>query len=203
MALAVFLMPLGGCLSPRGEALSLHTYQLSLDASAGEARPPDVNGPVLLVSPPQAQPGFETTRMVYLKRPYELEFYAENQWADAPARLVAPLLVQALGQAGPWRAVVLLPNSVRGDYRLESSGFALQQEFFQRPSRVRVMVRTQLVDIKESRIVSTRAFDVTEDASSEDAYGGVLAANRATAKLLDHIASWLQICVRHQPECSR
>lgn len=202
-ALVPFLLAAAGCLSPRGDAAPVHTYQLSLDDRTGEARPLDVNGPVLLVSPPQSHPGFETPRMIYVKRPYELEFYSVNQWADAPARLFAPVLVHALGQTGTWRAVVLLPNSVRGDYRLEASGFAVQQEFLQQPSRVRVTVRTQLVEMKESRIVSSRSFDVTEDAPSEDAYGGVLAANRATAKLLDHIASWLQTCVRHQPECSR
>lgn len=202
-ALGVLIATLGGCLSPRGEAPPLHTYQLSLDARSGETRPPDASGPVLLVGLPQSHPGFETPRMVYLKRPYELEYYAVNQWADAPARLFAPLLVHALGQSGLWRAVVPLPNSIRGDYRLDSYGFAVQQEFLQQPSRVRVTLHTQLIDLKESRIVSTRTFDATEDAPSEDAYGGVLAANQATAKMLDQVAAWLQGCVRRQPECSR
>lgn len=201
--LAAIMMTAGGCLSPRGEAPPLHTYQLSLDAWSGETRPPDAGGPVLLVGLPQSQPGFETPRMVYLKRLYELEYFAANQWADTPAHLFAPLLVQALGQTGLWRAVIPLPNSIRGDYRLDSYGFAVQQEFLQQPSRVRVTVRTQLIDLKESRIVSARTFEAMEDAPSEDAYGGVLAANRATAKLLDQVAPWLQGCVRRQPECSR
>lgn len=192
-----------GCLSPRAESLPLHTYQLSLDAWHAEARPADSNGPILLVSLPQAEPGFETPRMVYLMRQYELEYYAKNQWADTPARMFTPLLVQALGRTGVWRAVIPLPGSVRGDYRLDSHGFALQQEFLQRPSRVRVAVRVQLVDLKESRVVGTRAFEATEEAPSEDAYGGVLAANRAIGTMFDHIASWLQECVRHSPECGR
>jgi cholesterol transport system auxiliary component len=141
--------------------------------------------------------------MVYFKRLYELEHYAMNQWADTPARMFAPLLIQALGQTGAWRAVIPLPGSVRGDYRLDSQGFALQQEFLQQPSRVRVMIRTHLIDLKESRVVGTRAFEAVENAPSEDAYGGVLAANRAIATLLDHVAAWLQECVRHSPECDR
>jgi len=200
---ALLVVTATGCLSPRTESLPMHTYQLSLDAWHTEARPADINGPVLLVSLPQAEPGFETPRMVYFKRAYELEHYGMNQWADTPARMFTPLLVQALGQTGAWRAVVPLPGSVRGDYRLDSHGFALQQEFLKRPSRVRVVVRTQLVDLKESKVVGTRAFEATEEAPSEDAYGGVLAANRAIATMLDHIASWLQECVRHSPECGR
>lgn len=202
-ALVILTATLGGCLSPRGEAPPMHTYQLSPDAWSGETRPPDVGGPVLLVSQPQSQPGFDTPRMVYLKRPYELEYFAVNQWAETPARLFAPLLVHALGQTGLWRAVIPLPNSIRGDYRLDSYGFAVQQEFLRQPSRVRVTVHTQLIDLKESRIVSTRTFDAMEDAPSEDAYGGVLAANQATAKILDQVAAWLQGCVLHAPECTR
>ncbi|MBX9736427.1 MAG: ABC-type transport auxiliary lipoprotein family protein [Phycisphaerales bacterium] len=202
-ALVVLMATLGGCLSPRGEASPMHTYQLGLDARPGEAPPSAANAPVLLVSLPQAQPGFETPRMAYLKRPYELEYYAVNQWADTPARLFAPLLVQALGQTGLWRAVIPLPNSIRGDYRLDSYGFALQQEFLQQPSRVRVTVHVQLIDLKESRVVSAGTFETAEEAQREDAYGGVLAANKAVAKLLDQVASWLQSCVRHQPECNR
>lgn len=199
----VLLLMAGGCLSPRGEAPPLHTYQLSLDAASGENRPADATGAVLLVGQPQPHPGFESPRMVYLTRPYELEFYAANQWADTPARLFAPLLVQALSQTGTWRAVIAMPSSVRGDYRLDSSGLVLQQEFVRRPSLVRMSLRGQLIDLKESRVVGTKMFEVEEPASTEDAYGGVLAANRATATMLSQITSWIQSCVRHAPECNR
>lgn len=200
-ALFPFLIAVAGCLSPRGDAPPIHTYQLTLDAWSGETRPLDAAGPVLLVSQPQSHPGYETPRMIYLKRPYELEFFAVNQWADAPARLFAPLLIQALGQTGPWRAVIFLPSSVRGDYRLDSSGFAVQQEFFQPPSRVRVLLRAQFVDLKESRVLSTRTFEAEEPAPSEDAYGGVVAANKATAAILTQLTSWLHDCLRGGPEC--
>jgi cholesterol transport system auxiliary component len=60
-----------------------------------------------------------------------------------------------------------------------------------------------LIEVKESRLVGTRAFEAVEKAQSDDAYGGVLAANRAIATLLDDLASWLRECMRHSPECSR
>jgi cholesterol transport system auxiliary component len=141
--------------------------------------------------------------MVYVKRPYELEYYASNQWADSPARMFTPLLVHVLNRSDVWRDVVLLPSSVPGEYRLDSYGFAMQQEFLQQPSRVRVTARAQLVDLKQSTIVGMQTFEAMEPAPSENAYGGVLAANRAVAALLDQIASWLRECVRHSPECRR
>lgn len=197
------LLTAGGCLSPRTDSSDIHTYQLSLDGRSGEARPGKLDGPVLLVSQPQAEPGFETQRMVYVKRPYELEYYAVNEWADTPVHMVTPLLVQTLNQHETWRAVIPLPSSIRGDYRLDLYGFLLQQEFFQHPSRVRVMVRSQLVDLKESTILSTRAFEVVENTTSENAYGGVQAANRAVAALLDQISVWLRQCTLESTECSR
>jgi len=203
IAAAVWMAATTGCISSRTDSQPVHTYQLALDASSEEVRSADLNGPVLLVSPAQPEPGFDTPRMVYLKRAYEVEYYAYNQWAEAPARMFTPLLVHSLARNGVWGAVIPLPGAVRGDFRLDSYGLAVQQEFLQQPSRVRVTVRTQLIDLKESRIVGTRTFEMLEGAPSDDAYGGVLAANRAMAAMLDQIGSWLQGCLRRAPACGR
>ncbi len=192
-----------GCISFRGGSEAAHTYQLSLEGAQREVHAADGNSPVVQLSPPQAEPGFETPRMVYLKRPYELEYFATNQWADTPANMFAPLLAQSLSQSGVWRDVVLLPSLVSGDYRLDVYGFALQQEFLQSPSQVRVTARAQLVDLKLSMIVGMQRFEAIEPAPSENAYGGVVAANRAVAALLDQITVWLRECVGHSPTCRR
>lgn len=202
-AILVLLLTTAGCLSPRGDSLPVHTYQLSLDAEAEATSPAAPDGPVLLISLPQAEPGFESQRMAYVTRRYELEYYAANQWAESPARLLSPLLILAASRTGAWRAVVALPGTIRGDYRLDSTNVAVQQEFLQKPSLVRVTMRGQLVALKESRVVSTRTFEAVAPASSEDAYGGVLAANQATAAVVTQVSAWLQSCVRHQPECNQ
>ena len=196
-------LTVAGCLPNRTESPPVHTFRLSLDSERTEARPADNNGPILLVSMPLAEPGYETTKMVYLKRPYELEQYAVNQWADAPARMFASLMSERFSRAGSWRAVVPPSGAIRGDFRLDTYGFSLQQEFSQDPSRVRISVRAQLIDIREARIVGTRAFETAANAPSEDAYGGVVAANQAVGALLDEMASWLTECVKRSPECSR
>jgi cholesterol transport system auxiliary component len=198
---AVLVLTGSGCLSLRTDSPEVRTYHLSLNGLSNNILPKQIDGPVLLVSPPQAEPGFETQRMVYVKRPYELEYFSVNQWADSPVRMLTPLMVQVLNQSGPWRTVIPLPSSISGDYRLDTFGFLLQQEFLQQPSRVRITARLQLVDLKESTILGARAFEAVENAPSENAYGGVQAANRAVAGLLDQIVSWLQHCVQHSTEC--
>jgi cholesterol transport system auxiliary component len=153
--------------------------------------PPGTNSGTLLISIPRAQPGFDTPRMAYLLRPYELNYYAVNRWVDAPARMLVRPLTQAMEGTGLWRAVVQAPSTARTDYRLDCDNLALEQQFFPNPSRVRIALRAQLVELKGQRIIAAREFEVFETAASEDAYGGVSAADKALAELLRQLAAWV------------
>jgi cholesterol transport system auxiliary component len=182
---------------PRASEGPVHTYLLSPEKGTWDPPPSgnkhEAQG-VLLLSQPQAEPGFDTPRMVYLTRPHEVSYYTTSQWAETPARMIAALLVQALEKSGLWRVVVPIPSSIGGDYRLDTQGLVLQQEFSQHPSQVRVGFRLQLVGLREQVVVGTRRFEVVENAPTDDAYGGVVAANRAVAALLDQVTMWLASC---------
>ncbi len=186
--------------TPARDSAELHTYVLSPDL-------PSMSDPVgsenrgtavLLVTVPRARAGFDSLRMAYLLRPHEVRYYANNQWADTPGRMLAPLLGRTLARTGTWRTVVQLPSSVRGDYRLDADDLVLQQEFFSKPSLVRLTLRLQLTELKGQGILGTRSFEVLEEAPSDDPYGGVLAANKAVAKLLADVASWVGACLNEQ-----
>ena len=151
---------------------------------------------VLLIPQPKAQAGFDTARMAYLLRPYEVNYYAFNQWADAPARLLHQVLVENLDKAGSWRAVVQTAGTVTAQYRLDCDNLILEQQFFSNPSRIRLALRAQLIETKKQTILASRYFELLEPAPSEDPYGGVLAANQATAKLLTEMAEWLDNALR-------
>jgi cholesterol transport system auxiliary component len=203
---ALVATTLAACLSPRSESGPVHTYLLRAEESTWADKEPvgrTAASPVLLVGLPQAEAGFDTPRMAYVTRPYEVRYYAVNQWADTPARMLAPLLAQALEKSGVWQAVILMPSSLRGDYRLDTLDVALEQQFLETPSRVRVALRAQLIDLKEPGVVGTRRFEVFEPAPSEDAYGGALGANRAVTKLLEQVARWASACLNKQPDCAR
>ena len=146
---------------------------------------------VLLITQPKAQAGFDTVRMAYLLRPYEVNYYAFNQWADTPARLLHRIMVENLDKTGLWRSVVQTPGTVPAQYRLDCDNLVLQQQFFARPSRVRLGLRAQIIDLKETTILATRYFELLEAAPSDDPYGGVLAANHAAEKLIIEMAAWL------------
>jgi cholesterol transport system auxiliary component len=149
----------------------------------------------LLVSAVQADPAFDTARMVYITRPHEVSYYATNQWAETPARMLESLLLRSLEKSGLWRVVVPIPSSVHGDYRLDTQGLVLRQEFSQKPSQVRLGFRLQLVALHDQVVLGTRRFEVVENAPTDDAYGGVLAANRAVSTLLEQVTQWMVSCM--------
>lgn len=179
-------------LAPAGRNDPVHTYVLGLDSTGSPPAAGRACAAALLVNVPQAAAGFDTPRMVYLLRPRETSYYATSQWADTPAHMLAPLLVQAIEQTGLWTAVARIPSASQGDYRLDSEDLALAQEFFPQPSRVRLGLRVQLVRLRDQRIIGTQTFEAVEEAPSHDAYGGVVAASRAATTVLERIAGWLR-----------
>ncbi len=142
---------------------------------------------VLAVSMPRARPGFDSAQMVYVRRSHELEYFTKNRWADTPPRMLAPLLAEVLDQSGSLRAVTQSPGTASADLRLDVEIVRLLQDFSTQPSRIRFTLRVQLVEVGTKRVLATRELDETENAPSDDAYGGVIAANRALERLLGQI----------------
>lgn len=180
---------LGGCTALRPAQIENgNTYVLEAKPLARIAR--ESRDIVLEVSAPRASPGFETADMAYVLRPYELNYFATNRWADAPSRMLGPLLAQALEQSGSFRAVVQAPSVVPADIRVVSELVRLQHNFETRPSRLEIALRVQLIDLRGKRVLATAMFDATEDARSDDPYGGVTAANVALQRMLEQFVDF-------------
>lgn len=145
----------------------------------------------LLINPPHATAGFDSTRIVYLREQHKLDYYALSQWVDPPARMLGPLLVAAIEKTGAMRAVVLMPAAAAGELRLDTQIIRLQHEFQTQPSRVRFTLRGTLLDDRTRQVLAWREFDAVESAASEDAYGGVLAANRAVQTVVAQLAQFV------------
>lgn len=148
------------------------------------------DAPNLVVSPVRAWPGFDSSRMAYVRTPHELEYFAKNQWVDSPARMLTPLLIQAAESSGVFSAVVTPRSGVVAQLRLESEIVRLQQEFMETPSRVHFTLRVQLIDIVARKVLATQEFDAIENAPSEDPYGGVVASSRAVSRVLDEVRAF-------------
>jgi cholesterol transport system auxiliary component len=186
--LGLVALGLEGCLPfarPGAAPPSLFTLALERE----DAAPGAGAALAIEVAPPGARPGFEGARMAYVTRAYEIQYFARHQWVEPPARLLAPLLEEALERAGRFQ-VTPSGESTGTALRLESEIVALQQEFDASPSQVRFTLRARLLAGLERRRLASAVFGAVEPSPSEDPYGGVIAANRAVARVLDEVASW-------------
>ncbi len=180
-----------------GEHPKFYSLSDRADAATPAAAPrASATGLTLIVATPQAAAGFDSRRMMYLRRGDELEYFAHNEWIDTPARMLAPLIVAAVEARGAYRAVVLTPSPATGQVRLETEILRLQQEFLGAPSRVRFTLRAQLVESGTRRVVASREFEAMAAAPSENPRGGVTAAHEAVRKVLGEVADF---CVQNAP----
>jgi cholesterol transport system auxiliary component len=145
---------------------------------------------VLAVNPPLAAPGFESSAIAYVQTAHVLDHYATHEWIESPARMIGQLLTRTLEDTGGFRAVVRKASGLPADLALDAQIVRLQQSFLTKPSVVEFTLRVQLVDVPRRRVLATRYIEVVEAAPSDDAPGGVVAANAAVANGLKQVAAF-------------
>lgn len=187
-ALCLAVLSACGALSPTTTPHPAYYALDSVKSAAPVAMP--VAAPTLIINPPHAAAGFASPRIIYVRESHKLEYFANSEWVDPPARMLAPLLVAATANTGAFRAVVLTPSAAAGDLRLDTEIIRLQHEFGTLPSHVRFTLRANLVDNKTREVLAWREFDASVAAASENAYGGVVAANRAVAMVLENVSAF-------------
>ena len=180
---------------------ALYTLDAAAAAEAAPAAPR--RGPTLIVNRPQAAAGFDTPALLYQREPQRLERFAHSEWVDTPARMLAPLIVEALGRSGEvgggFGAVTGAASAAVGEWRLDTQIVRLQHDFGPLPSRVRFTLRATLLDEATHRVLATREFDETVASASEDARGGVAGAQRAVQAVLKRLAAWCRQLASERP----
>lgn len=145
----------------------------------------------ILVSQPDAIPGYQTEQMLYIDKPFELSNFAHSAWISSPANMLYPLITQSLQHSHYFYAVASGPDVDKTDYRLDTQIIELQQNFLTKPSVVELIANVVLTHIADNRIVSSRIIDERVPCPTDTPYGGVIAANQAalafTAKLSNFV----------------
>ena len=190
LALGALALPwlVAGCApfqQPPQESPSLHVLQPGALSTPALRR----STAVVEVGVPRATPGFDTPRIAYVERPYSIDYYSRGEWADAPARMIGPLVARALDRSGAFAAVVEAPTSVQSTLRVDLELVRLQQDFTVAPSRADLAIRAQVVDVRARRVLATLLVEETEPAAAQDAYGGVAAANAALGRAIERIVA--------------
>ena len=172
---------------PKPAVLNKYLLEYTRQPSGIES---DVDRPAMIVTIPRAHGGYDTERIAYRQEAFGLRYFAKSRWADTPARMLAPLMAEAMNDTGKFQALYATPGSLSASYRLDSELIRLHQDFTVKPSEAHITLRARLVSLEENRVLATRTFDLRKPATSEDAYGGVQATNRAIAELLDELTKF-------------
>ncbi|MCP1727802.1 cholesterol transport system auxiliary component [Natronospira proteinivora] len=139
------------------------------------------------VAMPSSHPAYDSAHMAYRRDDHELRHYARNQWADKPARLIGAAMAEAISDAGLAQDVAAPGSRVTASHRLDSELIRLEQIFDEQGSHVRLTIRYRLVDATTGERLGGVRHDLVEDSESEDAPGGVAAANRALSRSLEQL----------------
>lgn len=186
----VLLAACGSLLPKPAPPPAYYTLEAAPASASATAPAAPASAPTLGVSPPQAAAGYDSPHIVYLRRPQQLEAYAHSRWADTPARMLAPLLVETLARSGAFAAVVTAPSAAAVELRLDTEILRLRQDFEGGASVVTLTLRATLVDSATRRVLGTRDFTAGVAAATADAAGGVHAAQAAARQVLSQLADW-------------
>lgn len=183
LLLSVFLASCFGPVAPP----PMTSYRL-------EGIPPAVVTPhgqrSLLVVTPTTVSNLKTRAMLYTEGPYQAGSFAINQWQAPPAQMLLPLIVTHLQNSGGFSAVVAQPFTGATDLRLTTQLLIFQQEFSGSQSQFHLEMVATLVSVKTNQIMASRRFSAFVTAPEPTPYGGVVAANRAVAQILQQLTQW-------------
>jgi cholesterol transport system auxiliary component len=152
------------------------------------------HGASLLITTPDANQLYSGNDMVYTTARYQIAYFAKNSWAEPPVQMLKPLMIDTLQKTHHYQAVSTSEVLGQNDYVLHTQLQQLQQDFYQGRSYIHLQIRAQLVRSSTGLVVGSKFFDITEPAPQLSPYGGVIAANMATAKFLRQLAVF---CLQH------
>lgn len=150
----------------------------------------------ILVLPVMPDQKLNNTRMLYVLKPHQIASFSNNIWAATPAQMLQPLIAQSLRASGNFYAVASAPFIGNVDYKIYSQLITLQQDFTIHPSIVTMTFSAQIVDANSGRIVAARQFHASVPAPQDNPYGGVIAANHATAEILQQLTRYTAAVTR-------
>lgn len=168
---------------------TIHTYQLGKVTELPSTH--NKTSLVLLVAKPIANEAYQTQDMQYSEQNYQIQTFAKNQWAAPPASMLLPQMVSQIRNKHYFRAVVPPPYPGRSDLVLTTQLHQFQQYFSDDSSYFQVTLTATLIRSATAKAIAQQRFSVIAYAPEPTPYGGVLAANEATQKVLQQLASWV------------
>ncbi len=191
-AVLLAALVLAGCVNfgERSNAPAVTYYVLEDAAPVAPAKSPAPEAPVLRVLDTGVGDFYDALPLVFSRQAGTRGQYQFARWTERPGKRFAGLLRARLDRLGDWR-VAGDGGHVRGDFMLDTELVEFYHDATHAPGEFHCVLRAELIDPKQRRLVDRRRFEVRVPLASFDAAGAAHAANRAVADVLDELGQWL------------
>lgn len=183
---------LGGCVNfgDRSNTPAVVYYVLDDTATPAPAVPLRADAPTLLVLDTVAGSFYDTDQMVFSRSAGTRGQYQLARWTERPGKRFADLMRARLDRLGNYQ-VAAAGGYVRGDLLLDTELAEFYHDAASNPGQVRLVLRAELVDLKQRRLLGRRVFEQQVPLASYDAAGAAAASNTAASRVLDELTAWL------------
>jgi len=183
---------LSGCINvgDRTAAPAVVFYVLNDPAPPAVARPVRADAPTLLVLDTATGSFYDTEQLIFSNSPGTRGQYQFARWTERPGKRFAELMRVRLDRQGAWH-VSAAGGYVRGDLLLDTELIEFYHDAISQPGHVRLVLRAELVDLKQRKLLGRRVFEQQVALASYDAAGAAQASSQAVSQGLDELTVWL------------
>ena len=192
LALLATSMALTGCLNlgDASKAPAVVYYVLNDATPAAIAPPSPATAPTLRVLDTATGNFYDTDQLVFSRSPDTRGLYQFARWTERPGKRFAELMRARLDHQGAWN-VSASGGFVRDDLVLDTKLVEFYHDAVSDPGRVRLVLRADLVDARQRKLLGHRVFEQQVPLTSYDAAGAAEASSQAVSRVLDDLTVWL------------
>lgn len=192
LALAALSLLLTGCVN-FGEKTKIPAvvyYVLNDPVPATDPAPLRADAQTLLVLDTTTGSFYDTDQLVFSRSTGTRGQYQFARWTERPGKRFADLMRTRLDRQGAWN-VSAAGGYVRGDMLLDTELVEFYHDAASEPGQMRLVLRAELVDLKQRALLGRRVFEQQVPLATYDAAGAAQAANLAVSRVLDELSAWL------------
>ena len=145
----------------------------------------------LVIEPPLAPTGLDTTRIALQRAAIELEYYARTNWTDLAPAMVQTLIVESFENSGKIVAVGRESLGLRADFVLKMELREFQSEYTtDGVAEAHVRLNAKMVKMPQRTIIGSQSFEAKIAASADRIEDIIEAFDQALGKALKKLVVW-------------
>jgi cholesterol transport system auxiliary component len=148
----------------------------------------------LVLEPPVADAGLNTTRIALQRSPTQIEYYARSGWADRAPLMMQTLMIESFENSRKIVSVGRESVGLRADFILKSELRELQAVYYNGGlPEAWVSINAKLVQMPRRAIVASQSFDSRVRAEADGLQEIIAAFDDASGKVLRRLVEWTLI----------